>query len=145
MMRRMQYKEVERKLESEKAAIKFMADSESKGPSAQIDEAELERIRKRQAGTMVTVESFMSWKAAFDAEQAAKSTTTNTVDSNAGKITGKQWFLSQQGQVSEEAEDALLAALEEEAGDEDDEEYIPSDEDEEYDDEVEESEEYEER
>lgn len=34
-----------------------------------IDKEEEERIRRRQAGTAVTIESFMAWKAAFDEEQ----------------------------------------------------------------------------
>jgi hypothetical protein len=36
-----------------------------------VDLEELERTRKRQAGTMVTVESFMRWKEAFENEQLA--------------------------------------------------------------------------
>jgi hypothetical protein len=34
-----------------------------------IDKEEEERIRKRQAGTAVTIETFMAWKATFDEEQ----------------------------------------------------------------------------
>ena len=66
MMRRMQQKELESKKQIEKAAIKLAADSELR--SEEVDLAELERIRKRQAGTQVTVESFNAWKAQFDEE-----------------------------------------------------------------------------
>jgi hypothetical protein len=72
MMRRMQHKEVKKKMENEKAAIKAAADSEKKGGELAIDEAELERIRKRQAGTAVTIETFIAWKKAFDEEIAQK-------------------------------------------------------------------------
>jgi len=34
-----------------------------------IDLVEQEIIRKRQAGTPVTVESFMAWRASFEAEK----------------------------------------------------------------------------
>ena len=70
MMRRMQQKDMQQKKETEKAAIKHAADSEFK--EVVVDQAELERIRKRQAGTAVTVETFNKWKAAFDEEMALK-------------------------------------------------------------------------
>lgn len=64
----MQQKDIQQKKQTEKAAIKAAADSEytEEGPSPE----ELERIRKRQEGTAVTVESFNQWKKTFDAEMA---------------------------------------------------------------------------
>jgi hypothetical protein len=34
-----------------------------------VDKDEEERIRRRQAGTAVTIDSFMAWKKSFDEEQ----------------------------------------------------------------------------
>jgi hypothetical protein len=70
MMRRMQQKDIQQKKQTEKAAISAAADSEFKEKI--IDPAELERIRRRQEGTPVTVETFNKWKKAFEDEMAAK-------------------------------------------------------------------------
>eukprot|EP01036_Dinobryon_divergens_P028236 gene28236-37149_t len=51
---------------AERVATENAADSELR--SEEVDLAELERIRKRQAGTQVTVESFNAWKISFDEE-----------------------------------------------------------------------------
>lgn len=69
-MRRMQQKDMQQKKQTEKAAIKAAADSEytDDGPSPE----ELERIRKRQEGTAVTLESFNRWKKTFDEEMALR-------------------------------------------------------------------------
>lgn len=139
MVRRMQYEEVERKLEVEKAAIKQAADSERPVGDDEMDEAELERIRKRQAGTMVTVETFMAWKKAFDEEMALKnSTLADIVAATEQRLSGKQWFLQQKngGAESEDVdEDAFIAQLEKEAEEEEaeleDEDYEPGESEEE--------------
>lgn len=70
MMRRMQQKDLQQKKQTEKAAISAAADSEFKEKI--VDPEELERIRKRQEGTAVTVDTFNKWKKAFDDEMAAK-------------------------------------------------------------------------
>lgn len=69
-MRRMQQKDMQQKKQTEKQAMKALADSEFQEES--IDPAELERIRKRQEGTPVTVESFNKWKKEFEEEMALK-------------------------------------------------------------------------
>lgn len=70
MMRRMQQKDMQQKKQIEKQAIKAAADSEFQEEF--VDPAELERIRKRQEGTAVTLESFNAWKKEFDEEMALK-------------------------------------------------------------------------
>jgi hypothetical protein len=70
MMRRIQQKDIQEKKQTEKKAIKALADSEFR--EEEVDPAELERIRRRQAGTAVTVEAFNKWKASFDVEMARK-------------------------------------------------------------------------
>jgi hypothetical protein len=66
----MQQKDMQQKKQSEKAAITAAADSEFR--EVVVDPAEQERIRKRQEGTPVTVETFNLWKKAFEDEMAAK-------------------------------------------------------------------------
>lgn len=96
MMRRMQQKDVEQKKQSQKEAINKAADLEFKQEKGkdEIDPHELERIRKRQAGTQVTVESFNKWKKQFDLEMLKKAEENGfkatTVDE---RPTGKQFFL----------------------------------------------------
>ena len=67
MMRRMNEKETGEKKAAENKAIAEAADAEE-GNEDQMDEEELERLRKRQAGTLVTEASFLEWKSKFDAE-----------------------------------------------------------------------------
>lgn len=155
MMRRIQQKEVIAKKEQEKAAVKEAADSESK--SEQVDLQELERIRKRQAGTQVTVESFMAWKAAFDEEmrqqalaqkfQALGGTAAALAkhdlleDGLLSRATGKQLFLMNKAGVEDQEVEALIAAGEaeelvdeDEEDDDDDEDYVEGEDGEEDDD-----------
>jgi hypothetical protein len=66
----MQQKDMQQKKQSEKAAITAAADSEFR--EVIIDPAEQERIRRRQEGTPVTLETFNQWKKAFEDEMAAK-------------------------------------------------------------------------
>ena len=123
MMRRMNQKDLQQKKVEQKAALKAQADFEYK--EVEIDPAEIERIRKRQEGTAVTMETFMIWKKAFDEEMNAKDIllrksgmisnlmsplaavtiggNTSSSTNNASEIlsidekpTGKQFFLSQQ-------------------------------------------------
>lgn len=109
MMRRMQQKEVEKKNQSERAAIKLAADTEKRAGDPQIDEAELERIRKRQAGTQVTMETFVAWKKAFDEEMAQRRAQEGDSTGVDNRPTGKQWFLQQQGGGDVTDEDEFLA------------------------------------
>lgn len=90
MIRRMQKKEVQEKKVLQRVALKQAADNELN--SEQIDYEELEKIRKRQEGHMVTMETFMKWKQAFDEEMAQK---TKKDLQNVGELryTGKQYFL----------------------------------------------------
>lgn len=119
MLRREQQKEVESKKQTAKAAIKALADSEFKDLS--VDPEELERIRKRQAGTQVTMESFVKWKTEFNEEmrlkalaEAAKAgvSSSSVVEE---KLTGKQFFLQNKGSAADdEALEALIIAGESE-------------------------------
>merc|ERR1739844_648665 len=51
---------------------------------------EEEEEKKRLEGTKVTVESFLAWKAQFDAERQSKK---EIVDASAKRLTGKALFL----------------------------------------------------
>lgn len=156
MMRRIQNKEMEKKMESERAAIRRAADSEKRVGEAQIDEAELERIRKRQAGTMVTMETFVAWKKNFDEEMARKQD-SQAANKGMEKVSGKQWFLNQQAsgvpaswlaeedellaKLSAEVEQEQLQEVEEEEEDsEEDEDYVDEGGDDDDDDDADESE-----
>mmetsp|Transcript_21968 Transcript_21968/g.31551 ORF Transcript_21968/g.31551 Transcript_21968/m.31551 type:complete len:285 (-) Transcript_21968:1572-2426(-) len=130
MLRRIQQKEVESKKLIEKAASKAAADNELN--AEEVDLLELERIRKRQAGTQVTVESFIAWKAAFDEEMRLK----QLLSSSGGAVvktdgeellrpTGKQLFLLNKAGQDHEAEALIVAGeMEEEEEDEGDEDYV---------------------
>ena len=142
MMRRMQQKESVEKKKADKAAVGAAADSELKDNL--LDPEEQERIRKRQAGTQVTLESFIEWKVKFEAEmkalaeQGKKVVIATEADD---RPTGKQLFLM--NTVKADEEDALVAAGEEEEivvgkideddddDDDDDEDYVPGEEDDE--------------
>lgn len=112
MLRRMQSKDVEEKKKLEKAAIIAAADSELKMKSSEsIDLEEEARLQKRQAGTQVTLESFMQWKVAFEAEMEALALANGTLElTNHSKLSGKQLFLSNNAAL--DLEEALLAASE---------------------------------
>ncbi len=153
MMRRMQKSDMQEKKAVEKAALKAAADNESK--PLQVDLEELERIRKRQAGEAVTLETFLKWKKAFDEEMAAKQA-AKEVSADELKPTGKQFFfgffgdnadlekLLLEAEQEEITEDQIKLELEKNTGEDDeeddDEDYIDEDEGEyEEDDEDEES------
>lgn len=112
MMRRMLKKDVEEKKEIQKAAIKAFADSERHDD--QVDLEEQERIRKRQAGVQVTVESFNAWKIKFEAEMASKNGIKGD-SADASKLSGKHWFLAQQasGETNAEEEKLIMEGEEE--------------------------------
>lgn len=163
MMRKMQMKDVEAKKSTEKAAIIAAADSELKSSRA-MDPEEEERLRRRQAGTQVTLETFMGWKESFDAEMAILNNAKEVVKDE--RPTGKELFLRNsagregsagsgdvplteeeiealiaQG-ISEEFGDMDFADLEREEDDEDDEDFVLGEGDE--DDEDEDDDDYEE-
>jgi DRG Family Regulatory Proteins, Tma46/RWD domain len=143
MMRRVQQKDAVEKKKVDKAAISAAADSEMRAEI--IDPAEQERIRKRQAGTQVTLETFISWKIKFDDEmkaaaEAGKKGAAVEVDD---RPTGRQLF--QTNRVGTDDEEAMLAAAEvdqaeefshkvenniEDDDDDDDEDYVEGDDDE---------------
>lgn len=146
MMRRVQQKDAVEKKKVDKAAISAAADSEMRAEI--IDPAEQERIRKRQAGTQVTMETFISWKIKFDDEmraivEAGKKGNVVEVDD---RPSGRQLF--QLNRIGTDDEEALLVAAEgeqvdevqnqkiqnnsnniEDDDDEDDEDYIDGEED----------------
>ena len=143
MMRRVQQKDAVEKKKVVKAAISAAADSEMRAEI--VDPAEQERIRKRQAGTQVTMETFVSWKIKFDEEmkaaaEAGKKGVTVEVDD---RPSGRQLF--QSNKVGTDDEEALLAAaevdqseeqlekaesnIEEDDDDEDDEDYVEGEDD----------------
>ena len=138
MMRRMQKHEIQEKKAVEKAAIKAAADNESK--TEEVDLEELERIRRRQAGHPVTVETFMKWKKAFDEEMAAKSA-EKVLSPEELKPTGKQWFfgffgdsadvekLLMEAEQEEVTEESVMVEMDEDE-DDDDEDYVDEEEDE---------------
>jgi hypothetical protein len=125
MLRREQQKEVESKKQLQRAAHKDLADNEFKDLS--IDPEELERIRKRQAGTQVTAESFAAWKSAFDEEMrlatesaAIKAGLTQAQQQliqqggSEDRPTGKALFLANKVSVDDAEVEALIAAGESE-------------------------------
>ena len=116
MMRRVQQKDAVEKKKVDKAASSAAADSEMRAEI--IDPAEQERIRKRQAGTQVTNETFISWKIKFDDEmraiaEAGKKGNVVEVDD---RPSGRQLF--QLNRIGTDDEEALLVAAEGEQADE---------------------------
>lgn len=113
MMRRMQQKDVDKKKKDTKAAIAAAADHEILASKDALDPEEEERIRKRQAGVQVTLESFLSWKEKFDAEMALVKHGYEWEELPAdilAKPTGKQLFLANAAGL----EEALIAVEEQE-------------------------------
>lgn len=97
MLRREQKKDTDLKRKEEKKAISMAADFEL--AEKIIDPEEEERIRKRQAGQPVTVESFNAWKAKFEEEMriqtamfSGEKVGTGVVSTEV-RLTGKQLFL----------------------------------------------------
>lgn len=72
----MQQKDVHEKKAAIKAAITAAADSEY--VEEEVDPEEVERLRRRQEGTPVTVETFNNWKKAFDKEMSSTMATTGS-------------------------------------------------------------------
>lgn len=138
MMRKMQQKEISEKKKTEKQTLIRLAEAElCEGPSEAVDEEEKERIRKRQAGTAVTEESFYEWKRKFDQEMnaslvadapgsmaAGTGLLEDTSSPDESRPTGKQWFQMQtdKNYDDEEEEDdggQQEASVEEAEGDDD--------------------------
>jgi hypothetical protein len=145
MMRRVQQKDTVEKKKEVKAAISAQADYEMRAEI--IDPEETERIRKRQAGTHVTLETFIAWKIKFDDEMKAlaesKKAGSIVVEVDINRPSGKQLFQLNKN-LGDDDEDALLAAAEteeedqsnqkldsniEEDDDDDDEDYVEGDDD----------------
>ena len=144
MMRRMQQKDVEIKKKAEKAANSAAANAEI--AIKIIDPEEEERLRKREAGTPVTEETFNAWKKRFE-EEMEKLAILSGQDNNKDKtekLTGKQLFvLSKAGEEVIEEGDQGIDALDlklrkttlhdeddngnDDDDDDDDDDYIPSD------------------
>lgn len=110
MMRRVQQKDAVEKKKVDKAAVSAAADSEMRAEI--IDPAEQERIRKRQAGTQVTLETFISWKIKFDDEMkaAAEAGRKGAIVEVDDRPSGRQLF--QTNRVGTDDEEALLAEAE---------------------------------
>jgi hypothetical protein len=137
-MRRMQQKDVEIKKKAEKAANSAAANAEI--AIKIIDPEEEERLRKREAGTPVTEETFNAWKKRFEEEMAQIALLSGQDNSKdkTEKLTGKQLFLMSKAgeEVIEEGDqgiDALDLKLQktilhdnDEDDDDDDDDYIPS-------------------
>lgn len=128
MMRREQKKDTVQKKQEEKKAISAAADSEMSEHI--VDPEEEERIRKRQAGQPVTIESFEAWKVKFDEEMrlaaggaaggaaAAAAVTAAAAALGGGgevRLSGKQLFLLNKA-GKEDGEDLLAAAEGDEEG-----------------------------
>lgn len=124
MMRKQQQKEMEAKKKADKAASSLAAELENRKDIE--DPAEVERIRKRQAGHPVTLESFNAWKLKFEAEvlaleQQGKSLSTVVIDTSKDddRPTGKQLFVmnkaGREDLIIEEAEKEELVPLPDEA------------------------------
>ena len=95
MMRKAQQKELEAKKREERAALASQADKEKN--AEEMTPEEKERLRRRQAGTPVTVESFKIWKTKFDSERKlaeAASRGPREDETDQLRPSGKQLFLS---------------------------------------------------
>ena len=101
MIRKQSQKEVDEKRKEKKAAIARAADKEKEVEV--IDPAELEIIRKRQAGTPVTPEIFMKWRENFEAEKRSSEGEKVLTER---KPTGKELFMTNKAGM----EEAILAA-----------------------------------
>ena len=101
MMRKQSQKDVDEKRKEKKAAIARAADKENE--VVEVDPVELEIIRKRQAGTPVTLEVFMKWRENFEAEKRAGEVEKVVMEK---KPTGKELFLTNKAGM----EEAILAA-----------------------------------
>ena len=125
MMRKQQQKDMESKRKQDKIASYLAADLENKKDNDQTPE-EMERIRKRQAGHPVTLESFNAWKEKFDHEMSLLKSNTNAVKLEVAidesRPTGKQLFMT--NKASEDLENALIEEGEKEEITEEDEQLL---------------------
>ena len=118
MLRREQKKDTDQRRKDEKKAISLAADSELAKEA--VDPEEEERIRRRQAGQPVTVESFNAWKAKFEEELALQANLFGTGAAVAGaagggevRLSGKQLFLQNKANLHDGEDLVLLAESEE--------------------------------
>ena len=116
MLRREQKKDTDQRRKDEKKAISLAADSELAKEA--VDPEEEERIRRRQAGQPVTVESFNAWKAKFEEEMALQANlfgagVAATVGGGEVRLSGKQLFLQNKANLHD-GEDLVAAAESEE-------------------------------
>jgi hypothetical protein len=122
-------KGVQDKRKEERASRAAQADYE-KNADAPTPE-ELERTRRRQAGTPVTMESFIAWKAKFDGERRRAGLIKEDDAVDELRPTGKQLFLLNQAGREEEVLES--GDIKEEGGhdddDEDDSDYVDGEED----------------
>ncbi|TMW57332.1 hypothetical protein Poli38472_003257 [Pythium oligandrum] len=112
-----EYQEMMRRLE-----IRKKQDDTSAAAAAEENAQATAAVKRNDHGTPVTVESFLAWRAKFEAETQVKKKET-TKDEATAKLTGKQLWSS--GLVDEGTE----------FDDEDDEDYVEGEDDEEEDDE----------
>ena len=104
MMLREKLKDVEDKRAEERKAIARAADAEV--ASVEVNDEELEKIRLRQRGTPVTLESFMEWKIKFEEEIRLLREKDGLKEIGTTRPTGKELFQTNRAGM----EDALLAA-----------------------------------
>jgi hypothetical protein len=99
------------------AVQEWLTERATQAPGAAVDDseaaqrraleaAEAQRAAARAHGTPVTVEAFMAWKRAFDAQVAAERSPAGEASGKAGdaaaaaagRLSGKQWFLRRQAE-----------------------------------------------
>ncbi len=147
MLRTQQQKDIEIKKKAERIANAVAAEQENNKNSENPEE--LERIRKRQAGHPVTIDSFIAWKEKFDLEllNLQKQKSGGQIDhlKEDDRPTGKQLFMMNKAGVEdalieegekelpgeEEGEDTILKSDKNahEDDDEEDEDYIDEEDD----------------
>lgn len=90
MMRRTQQKELDSRRKEERASAAAQADKENRGDAPTAED--LERIRRRQAGTPVTIESFNAWKQKFEQERR-RGEACAAEETDMDRPSGKQLFM----------------------------------------------------
>eukprot|EP01035_Chromulina_nebulosa_P022622 gene22622-29293_t len=115
MQRRLQQNIIKQNKENLINISKQLADTELSNDQ-QVDPEEQERIKRREAGTPVTIESFMLWKKRFESERLLFENDSNTQENEVERPTGKQLFLLNKAGL----EEAILASITDEIEDDDD-------------------------
>lgn len=132
MMRKAQQKELEVKKREERAALAAQADKEKS--AEEMTPEEIERLRRRQAGTPVTVETFKEWKAKFEAEtRQVEAGRVKEDEVDTSRPTGKQLFLSdlagKEEDMETETSDNVFSFKTDEDDEEGDSDYVDEGED----------------